>query len=424
MRILVIGAGLTGVTSAWYLREAGLEVLVIDRQPEAARETSFANGGQISAGHPEPWANPGAPATVLRWLGREDAPLKFRLRADPAQWRWGFAFLRECLPARTRRNTEAIARLALYSREQLKALRQRTGISYDCLARGILQLSFDARELAALAPRAELLHGLGMRAEVLDAAGCVAVEPALAHTREPLQGGLYAVDDESGDAYRFTQALASLCAERGVEFLYGTRVTRWDFVNGRLFGLQIVDASGRRGSLRGDAILVCAGAHSAAFARLLGERLPIYPVKGYSITAPVLDRTRAPEVSITDESRRIVCSRLGDRLRAAGTAELTGYDLTVNPARAKAVLDRTLQLFPGSVDPGRAELWAGLRPATPGNVPIIGRSRRGNVYYNTGHGTLGWTLACGSGRAIADLISGRAPGIDFPFRGIGALKGA
>jgi D-amino-acid dehydrogenase len=418
MHVIVLGAGLIGVTSAWYLKQAGHEVTVIDRQPAVALETSFANGGQISVSHPEPWANPGAPGQVLRWLGREDAPLLFRPRADWRQWAWGLRFLLECLPGRTRRNTEAVAGLALSSRARLQELREATGIEYDHLGRGILHLFFEARDFAQAEQRAQLLRGFGMRAEVLDAPGCIAIEPALAHCRDKLAGGLYAPEDESGDALRFTQALAARCGARGVAFRFNARIESLVEQDGRIAAARILDADGGRASIKGDAFVVALGSHSPLLLRQIGEDLPIYPVKGYSVTVPIAPDAAAPQVSITDESRRIVCSRLGDRLRFAGTAELTGYDTTINRKRCEAILQRARELFPQVEPAGEIEYWAGLRPATPGNVPIIGRIRHENLYCNSGHGTLGWTLACGSAQAIADIVGGRSPEVAFPFRSL------
>ncbi|GAB4442242.1 MAG: D-amino acid dehydrogenase [Rhodocyclaceae bacterium] len=416
MNVIVLGAGLAGVASAWYLSRAGHSVSVIERGEGPALETSFANGGQVSVSHPEPWANPRAPRQILRWLGRPDAPLKFRPRADWKQWSWAAAFLRECLPARTRRNTDAIAALALHSRAQLHALREETGIEYEREARGILHLFFEAADFAAAGARARMLRAYGMQARVLDARECMAIEPALAGCRAPLQGGLYAPEDESGDAHLFAERLAALCAGHGVRFLYRTRAIGWDRADGRVCGVRIAEADGRSGLLRADAFLVCLGSYSAQFVEPLGERLPIYPVKGYSVTLPLAPGDLAPRVSITDESRRIVCSRLGAWLRIAGTAELCGYDRDIDRARCEAILARARELFPGVREAGEPQFWAGLRPTTPSNVPIIGRSRVPNVFLNTGHGSLGWTLACGSARAIAEILGGRDPGVAFPFR--------
>lgn len=415
MHVIVLGAGLVGVTSAWYLRQAGHAVTVIDRQPAAGLETSFANGGQISVSHPEPWANPGAPGQVLRWLGREDAPLLFRPRLDWDQWFWGLQFLRECLPGRTRRNTIAIARLALYSRACLHALRDETGLEYDQLDKGILHLFFAPRDFAQAGQRATLLQGFGIRAEVLDARGCIAAEPALAHCRDALCGGLFAPEDETGDAFAFTQKLAVQCIQAGVVFRHGLRIQALDVGAGGIAAAVVADPQGATERIDGDAYLLALGSYSAALSRPLGLSLPIYPVKGYSVTLSLAENSDAPQVSITDESHRIVCSRLGDRLRIAGTAELTGYDTSIDPVRCGAILRRALQLFPQVRSVGEAEYWAGLRPATPSNIPVIGRSRIGNLFFNTGHGTLGWTLACGSGQAIADIIDGRKPSLVFPF---------
>ena len=415
MHVIVLGAGLIGVTSAWYLRQAGHAVTVIDRQPAAGLETSYANGGQVSVSHPEPWANPGAPGQVLRWLGREDAPLLFRPRLDWQQWSWGLRFLQECLPGRTRRNTIAIARLALYSRACLHALRVETGLEYDRLEKGILHLFFTPREFAQAGQRAALLLGFGMRAEVLDARGCLAAEPALAHCRDALCGGLYAPEDETGDALAFTQKLAALCVQAGVVFRHGLRIQSLDAGAGSIAAAVVADPQGTSERIGGDAFLLALGSYSTLLARPLGLSLPIYPVKGYSVTLPLAENSDAPQVSITDESRRIVCSRLGNRLRIAGTAELAGYDTSIDPVRCGAILRRARQLFPQVQSVGEAEYWAGLRPATPSNVPVIGRSRIGKLFFNTGHGTLGWTLACGSGQAVADIIGGKMPPVDFPF---------
>ncbi|HMM55202.1 MAG TPA: D-amino acid dehydrogenase [Candidatus Desulfobacillus sp.] len=418
MHIIVLGAGLAGVTSAWYLRQDGHAVTVLDRRSAAGLETSYANGGQISVSHPEPWANPRAPSQVLRWLGREDAPLRFRPRRDAAQWSWGLRFLLECLPGRAHRNTAVIARLAVYSRLQLNALREATGIEYERLDRGILHLFFTPGEFSRAERRAALLADLGIRGEVLDAAACIRLEPALAHAEERIAGGLHAPDDESGDAFQFTQRLATLCRQAGVNFVFEANAValRPDGTD-RIAAVLLEDRTGTA-ELGADAVLVALGSHSPALVRPLGERLPIYPVKGYSVTLPLDDGAAAPTVSLTDEAHRIVFSRLGRRLRIAGTAELAGFDTAVDPARCHAILRRAQRLFPRLQASGAPEFWAGLRPATPGNVPVIGSGTFANLYYNTGHGTLGWTLACGASRAIADIIGGSPPVVEFPFRGL------
>lgn len=416
MEVLVIGAGLAGVTSAWYLAQAGCNVTVVERQPGPGLETSFANGGQISISHPEPWANPSAPATILRWLGRKDAPLLFRLRADTDQWRWAAAFLRECLPGRSVRNTAAIASLALYSRRELLALRAATGIEYESSEAGILHLFQSKREFKAATGRQKELEALGIRAKTLTPDEAVALEPALASLRPRLAGAMHGMDDESGNAHLFCTALATKAQEAGVRFVFNARLYDYDMIRGHIRGVRLLDSDLRAGVLQADAVVVAAGSYSPALVARFGERLPIYPVKGYSITAPIVDPERAPTHSLTDESRRVVCSRLGDKLRVAGTAELNGFDLSPNPARSASIVKWLDEHLPGVADLDRAEHWCGLRPATPSNVPLIGRTRIDNLYLNTGHGTLGWTLACGSGRALADIVTGQKPEPTFPFR--------
>lgn len=415
MHIVIIGAGLTGVTTAWYLNRAGHQVTVVERREAAAMETSFANGGQISISHPEPWANPQAPSTILRWLGRRDAPLLFRLPAEPARWRWGVEFLRECTPHRARRNTLAIGRLAAHSGQLLRELRRETHIEYHASQRGILHLYFSKAELAHGQRQARILQELGIGASILNPQECVDHDPALAHVAPRLVGALLGRDDETGDAHLFTLRLAEAAAHAGVKFQYGCDIERLMTEDRRVTSLHLVDDFGRRGAITGDAYVIAAGSFSKSLARRAGERLPIYPVKGYSATLAVRDDRRAPTVSITDESRRMVCARIGDQIRIAGTAELNGFNLELDPARCDALLNWVDDLFPGATETSQPTFWAGLRPATPNNVPIIGRSRLDNLFYNTGHGTLGWTLACGSAQALTDIIDRRPPEVKFPF---------
>ncbi|MBT0960628.1 D-amino acid dehydrogenase [Denitromonas iodatirespirans] len=417
MHVMVLGAGLAGVTSAWYLNKAGFDVTVVERQSAPAMETSFANGGQISVSHPEPWANPSAPMTVLRWLGNDAAPLRFRPRADWRQWLWSAAFLRECLPWRTHRNTAAIAALARYSREQLRQLRDETGIDYRYQQRGILHLFFGTGAATEARHRAAALARLGITAEACDRDRALAIEPALAHLAQPPAGALFAPDDESGDAHAFVAALGEFLAKRGVQFRYDTGIERIVREGGRVSGLEVVLADGTRDLLEANAYVLCMGSYSPRLVAPLGEYLPVYPVKGYSVTLPVIDPARCPDVSLTDEARRIVCSRFGDRFRVAGTAELNGYDLNIDAARCQNLIDWTQRNFPGATDPAGAVPWCGLRPSTPSNRPLIGKGKMINLYYNTGHGSLGWTLACGSAAALADLMSGTPPRPDFPFLG-------
>jgi len=416
MRVIVLGAGVVGVTSAWYLAGDGHEVTVVERQPGAGLGTSFANGGQISVSQAEPWSNPGAPAKILKWLGDEEAPLLFRPMASLRQWRWGLRFLYECLPGRTRDNTVQILRLALFSGAQLKRLREESGVRYDHLERGILQLYYDASEFAAATQRAELIRSGGLDFQVKNAEQCVEVEPALATSKVKPVGGTYAPSDESGDAHLFTRNLAEICAQRGVRFRYGVTVERIEAAGSLVSAVQVRPEDGSAEQIEADAVLVCLGTWTPFLLEPLGIRVPIYPVKGYSVTIPITRPDRAPTVCLTDAGHKLAISRLGDRLRVAGTAELNGYDTNINQRRCDALIARAKVLFPDAVDFGRAERWAGLRPATPGNVPVIGRTRYSNLLINSGHGTLGWTLCAGSGRVIADIIAGRRPQVDFRFR--------
>ena len=415
MKVIILGAGVIGVTTAWYLACAGHEVEVIERQPAAGLETSFANGGQISVSHAEPWANPSAPWRILRWLLREDAPLKFRLRADVAQWRWGLAFLRECLPARARANTAQLVSLGLYSRDSLQSLRRETGIENDQLECGILHFFTDRASFEHAAETADLMRRHGCDLSLKSAPECIAIEPALASIADTLVGGTFTPSDQSGDAHVFTQRLALLCAARGVRFRYSTHVDALERSADAIESVRVRTMRSGVESLRADAYVVALGSYSPLLLRPLGMRVLVYPAKGYSVTLAIADAARAPRVSLIDEALKLVVSRLGNRLRVAGTAELDGYDIRVNDARCQAILRRAEQLFPGAFDSAGAQFWAGLRPATPGNLPLIGRSSLRNLFLNTGHGTLGWTLACGSGRAFVDLIVGRRPDVGFEF---------
>ncbi|MBI4294112.1 MAG: D-amino acid dehydrogenase [Betaproteobacteria bacterium] len=422
MRVVVLGAGVVGTTAAWYLARAGHEVTVLDRQAAPALETSFANGGQISVSHAEPWANPTAPLQTLRWLGREDAPLLFRPRADLAQWRWAARFLFECLPGPTRRNTDAVFALAIYSHECLGQLRRETAIRYDEATRGILHLHTEPKIFARVHREAEVLRARGYPAEVKSAEECVAIEPALAHARPMLCGGLFAPADESGDAHLFTQELAERARALGVDFRFNVNVRRIEVAGDKVMRLAIDDEVGIEESVRADAYVVALGSYSTLLLRPIGISIPVYPVKGYSITIALEEGSEAPRTSLTDHARKIVISRLGERLRVAGTAELAGYDTELNLVRCEALVQRTLELFPKAGNPDRAQFWTGLRPATPSNRPCIGKTRYANLYLNTGHGTLGWTLACGSARSLADIVSGRRPEVAFDFLGLEKIR--
>ncbi|MDK2125639.1 D-amino acid dehydrogenase [Parachitinimonas caeni] len=416
MKVLILGAGITGVTSAWYLARAGHEVTVVDRQPQAALETSFANGGQVSVSQSEPWAGPEAPFKVAKWLWRGDSPLLFRPRLDVRQWQWGAGFLWECLPTNMRHNIAQMVRLGLYSRDALRELRDETGIAYDCETRGILQIYFDQASLDDAAATSKLMRELGCERRTLNTEEAVQIEPALRYIKDRLAGATFAPDDESGDARLFTQGLADLAAQRGVNFRYNTMILGVEHAADAVTGVRIRDCEGRDSTLRADAYLVCLGSYSPLLVRPLGLYLPIYPTKGYSATIDTEGFDGAPHVSITDDSVKMVFTRLGNRLRIAGTAELNGYNTDLNMLRCEALLRRTFELFPNAGDRHSVQYWTGLRPSTPSNVPMIGGTRYRNLYLNTGHGTLGWTEGCGSAKAIADIISGRKPELDFDFQ--------
>lgn len=413
MKVVVLGAGLLGVATAWYLAEDGHEVTVIDRQAEPAMETSFANGGQLSACHAAPWANPGMPLQVAKWLGREDAPLLWRLRADPAQWAWGMRFLVECSAARARKNTIDILRLALYSREKLGMLRQQLKLEYDQLTSGILHFYTDEQEFAVATSQASLMREFGCERVVKEPRECLDIEPALIGSSVPIVGGTYTADDESGDAHKFTQSLAQHCKEIGVSFVFGKTIKALEVEGECVAKVRLGDGT----CLTGDAFVVALGSWSPILLKTVGMEIPVYPAKGYSITVPLDKHSVAPTVSLTDDGQKIVISRLGNRLRVAGTAEFAGFDVSINKARCAAILNRFRSVFPRAIEGDNYEVWAGLRPATPNNVPLIGRAKFDNLFLNTGHGTLGWTMACGSGQLIAHLVAGRAPEIDpTPYR--------
>ena len=413
MRVTVLGAGVIGVATAYYLARDGHEVTVVDRQPGPALETSFANGGQISVNHVTPWATPATPWKALKWLGRADAPLLFHLRADPALWAWSLRFLANCTRRRMWINIDRALRLALYSRNELAGLRSETGIQYDSLTRGILHIFRNAGDYQEALPQVELMNRLGCVRRVVDAGACVELEPALAGVGAQLVGGIFSPDDESGDAYTFTVRLAEICAGLGVTFRYGVRIGKPVAAAGRI---ESVETDG--GELAGDALVVALGSYSPLLLKPLGLNLPVYPAKGYSVTLPVTDGSHAPVVSLIDDEFKMVYSRLGDRLRAAGTAEFAGYDDSVTENRGRFILCKTLELFPGCGDAADAQFWAGLRPSTPDGVPVIGATRYPNLFLNTGHGTLGWTMACGSGRLLADIIGGAVPEISIDGLGI------
>jgi D-amino-acid dehydrogenase len=428
MKIIVLGSGIIGTASAWFLNQAGHEVTVIDRQPGSAQETSFANGGQISVSHAEPWANPAAPMKVLKWLGQEDAPLLYRFRPEWLQWKWALQFLRECTPKRTDYNIRQIVALCEYSRQTLMALRTDTGIDYDCLTRGILHFYTDQKEFDQSLPAAKLMRDLGCQRDSISADEVVRIEPALSGIRNKIVGGDFTASDESGDIYKFSNGLADRARQAGVEFRYNTTVTRL-LTEGagaaaKITGVEVILPDGRHQVLRADSFVVAMGSFSTPLLKPLGINLMIYPGKGYSATYQITDPDAAPSVSLTDDGYKLVVSRFGDRLRVAGTCELNGYTRELNSTRCEAITRRTRELFPSACDYDNPVYWTGLRPLTPSNIPYIGKTKFGNLYLNTGHGTLGWTMGCGSGRALADIVSGRQPELDFAFTGMSGQAGS
>lgn len=413
MKILVLGGGVIGVTSAWYLRQAGHEVTVVDRQAAPGLETSQANGGQVSWGAGTPWAAPGIPLKALKWMLRPHSPLVLRPRLDPDLWRWLLRMLGNCTAARYARNRSRMLRLSRYSHDCLAALRRETGIRYDERLTGILELFRGARELDDAMRDAALLRQWGVDSRLLDRDGCVAQEPALRSAQDRIAGGLHFPGDESGDCLQFTQSLTKLAESQGVAFALNTRIERLE-----ADGDRIARVHTDRGALAADACVLACGSYSPLLLRPLGIRLPVYPVKGYSLTLPLANAAAAPNGSVTDVTYKIVISRLGDKLRAAGTAELAGYDLSLRPSRLATIRHVLDDLFPGAGDAARARPWCGLRPMTPDNPPVLGMTPYKNLFLNTGHGTLGWTMACGSGKVLADIVSGRDPGIDLTGLGL------
>ena len=408
MKVLVLGGGVIGVTSAYYLQRAGHEVTLLERQAEVAQETSFANGGQVSWSSASPWASPGIPLTALLWLFKPHSPLVIRPRLDPALWSWLVKFLGNCTAARYAINKQRQVRLARYSHECLAALRNETPLDYGATTRGTLFLYRNAHDLEHGLHDRTLWGQLGVTHRVLDVDSCIAQEPALATVRDKLFSGIRFPNDESGDCRRFTVELAKAAIKLGARIELQTSVQSL-----ARSGTRIESVLTHRGALRADAYVLACGSYSPLLLKPLGIHLPVYPVKGYSATLPIIDPARAPQGTLTDERYKVVITRMGENLRAAGTAELGGYDLTLRRSRC-ATLDHVVRdLFPQAGDFARAEYWTGLRPMTPDNPPVLGTTPFDNLFVNTGHGTLGWTMACGSGKVLADVVSGRQSEIDL-----------
>lgn len=408
MRVVVLGAGVIGVTSAWYLAEAGHEVVLLDRQPGPALETSFANAGEISPGYASPWAAPGIPVKAMRWLFMKHAPLILRPRLDPAMIRWIAAMLGNCTEARYALNKSRMISLAEYSRDELVALRNRLNLRYDHGSRGTLQLFRTHKQIDASAGDIAVLQSYGVPYEVLDLDGCIGAEPGLATSRERFVGGLRLPGDETGDCHLFTNELARRLAGANVDIRYGTRIDAIDRVGDIIAGVRT-----DRGVVQGDAYLVATGSYTHALLAPAGIRVPVYPVKGYSITLPVANLELAPVSTLLDESYKIAITRLGNRIRVGGMAELSGFNAALPPAREASLRHSLNDLFPGAADNDAASnFWSGLRPMTPDSTPIVGSTAVSNLFLNTGHGTLGWTLACGSASLITHLISGKKPPVE------------
>jgi D-amino-acid dehydrogenase len=410
MHIAVLGGGVIGVTTAWYLRAAGHRVTLIDRQPEVGCETSFANGAQLSAGHAEPWAQPGAIKKLLKWLPREDAPLLFRLRLDPKQWRWGLSFLNECRPSRFEYNVRQILALGVYSRQQMITLRGNTGIRFDSLSLGILNVYEDRADFARAKEMTSLIRSHGYQRVPIAVDEALLKEPGLSHRRSTLVGATWTPPDETGDAYLFCKELARISAQAGVEFKLGASVEKIVVRNGQVRAVVLQSQE-----LAVDACVVAMGSYSARLLDRVGLRIPVYPAKGYSATMLIVNDAAAPRASVTDEAHKMVFTRLDNRLRIAGTAEFNGYEMNLNPVRCKALIERARTLFPGAAEYDVPSFWTGLRPATPSNRPLIGPTQIEGLFLNTGHGTLGWTEACGSSHALSMLIDGKQPNVEFDF---------
>jgi D-amino-acid dehydrogenase len=412
MTIAVLGAGAVGTATAWYLKKAGHDVTVIERQAEAAMETSWGNGGVIHASEVEPWSQPGMPRKIIGWLGQENAPLLLRYGAIPHMWRWGLDFARNCTPEKFRANAAANLALALHSLKSLQEIGAETGIQYDRATKGVIKIYRSPESLDAARRSTDYLAQHGLLYEKVSVDRCIELEPALADTKPTLAGALYFARDEVGDCNKFTQGLAAACAKRGVRFHYGETVRDIETEGNRVKAV-ITD----KGRIPAETIVVAMASFTAPLLKKLGIRVPIYPVKGISITFPRGAWNSAPSMPIIDDSKLFGLVPIGDRMRISGSAEITGYDATPAMPRAEAIIANVSYTFPQikrHFDINKARVWAGLRPVSPAGTPIIGRTSIGGLWVNAGHGHLGWTLACGSGRVAADLIDGRDPGIKVP----------
>ncbi len=412
MTTVVLGAGAVGTATAWYLRKAGHEVVLVERQAKAAMETSWGNGGIIHASEVEPWSQPGMPTKIIKWLGQENAPMLLRYGAIPHIIRWGIDFARNCTPERFRENAKANLHLALHSLKSLQEIGAETGIAYDRATRGVLKIYRSAESLDAAQRSTDYLAAHGLLYERIGPERCVELEPALKDTKPTLAGALYFARDEVGDSNKFTQGLAAAGAARGVQCRFGETVRSIETGNGRVQAV-VTD----KGRIPAELVVVALGSFTAPMLARNGIRVPIYPVKGVSITFPREGWNGAPRVPVIDDSKLFGIVPIGDRMRVSGSAEIAGYDATPARSRAEAIIANACFTFPEMkrhFDISRSKLWAGLRPVSPSGTPIIGETRIRGLWINAGHGHLGWTLSCGSGRLLADLVEGRDPGIPLP----------
>jgi D-amino-acid dehydrogenase len=408
MKVIVLGAGVIGVTTAWYLRRGGAEVRVLDRQPGPGMETSFANAGELSYGMTSPWAAPGIPQKALRWLFMRHRPLFIWPMVDPTMWAWGVRMLANCNARAYRVNKARMVRISHYSRDVLPDLLAEVPIEFDMRERGTLQLFRTEKQVKASKADQEVLAEFDSPYQVLDRDSCIAAEPGLAHVAEKFVGGLRLTADRTGDCQKFTVRLAEKAAEVGVSFRYGVTIKRL-----AMDGDRIASVETDQGPETADAYVCCLGPYAPILLRTVGIRLPIYPVKGYSITLPVTDDAAAPQSTLMDETHKVAITRLGDRIRVAGQAEIIGYSQRLGRHATDTVRHVVSDLFPKGGDVSKAEGWTGLRPMTPDGTPVIGPTRFPNLCLNTGHGTLGWTMSAGSARAVADQVLGRMPEISF-----------
>ncbi|TCM64511.1 D-amino acid dehydrogenase small subunit [Acinetobacter calcoaceticus] len=409
MHIVVMGAGVIGTTTAYYLARAGHEVTVIERQPGVALETSFANAGQISPGYASPWAAPGIPLKAFKWMFQQHSPLSIKLTGDMYQYHWMVQMLAECTSSRYKINKERMVRLSEYSRDCLDELRASTGIHFDERQLGTLQLFRKQQQLDAAVKDTTVLAEEGVPFELLDHAGVVAIEPGLANATVDFVGGLRLPNDQTGDCQKFTTELALLAAQMGVHFIFNQSIKSIAHDADQV--TQIILNDGQ--VIQGDRYVMALGSYSHEMLKQLELDAPVYPLKGYSITTDIVDAARAPISTILDESYKIALTRFDDRIRVGGMAELNGFDQSLKSSREDTLLMVLEQLFPQASDLSQAHFWTGLRPATPDGTPIVGRTRYKNLYTNTGHGTLGWTMSCGSAQLLADLISNQTPQIAF-----------